>query len=162
MRYRRRTGWTSIERRTTSMVQLADARGHNHERQGIEFIVDGIRPRRAILPCSAAVATLPIHVGEVFDAVYRYKRRRYPDELGDEPVREVEKPAAIRVVCIHAYERSLTIGEGMTGSLTLDGDGLQYIAPGWILGRKSESPVGRVSSASFGVCSDRENCSMTE
>src|SRR3954454_9237184 len=73
----------------------------------------------------------PIHVGEVFDAVYRYKRRRYPDELGDEPVREVEKPAAIRVVCIHAYERSLkTMPEGMTGSLTLEGDGLQYLAPG--------------------------------
>ena len=84
---------------------------------------------------------VPIHVGDVFDAVFRYKRRRYPDELGDEPVREVEKPAAIRVVCIHAYERSLkTLGEGMTGSLTLEGDGLQYLAPGWILGRKSEVP----------------------
>ena len=81
-----------------------------------------------------------IHVGEVFDAVYRYKRRSR-DELGDEPVREVEKPAAIRVVCIHAYERSLkALGEGMTGSLTLEGEGLQYIAPGWILGRKSENP----------------------
>jgi hypothetical protein len=82
---------------------------------------------------------MPIHVGDVFDAVYRLKRRRYPDEMGDEPVREVEKPAAIRVVCIHAYQRSLqTMGAGMTGSLTLEGDGLQYIAPGWILGRKSE------------------------
>ena len=82
-----------------------------------------------------------IHVGDVFDEVYRYKRRRRPDELGDEPVREVEKPAAIRVVCIHADQRSLqTMGRGMTGSLTLEGDGLQYIAPGWILGRKSEVP----------------------
>jgi hypothetical protein len=83
----------------------------------------------------------PIHVGDVFDAVYRNKRRRYPDQLGDEPVREVEKPAAIRVVCIHAYERSLkALGEGMTGSLTLEGEGLQYLVPGWILGRKSENP----------------------
>jgi hypothetical protein len=82
----------------------------------------------------------PIRVGELFDAVYRYKRRSR-DQLGDEPVREVEKPAAIRVVCIHAYERSLkALGEGMTGSLTLEGDGLQYLAPGWILGRKSENP----------------------
>ncbi len=49
--------------------------------------------------------------------------------------------AAIRVVCIHAYERSLqTMGRGMTGSLTLEGDGLQYLAPGWILGQKSEVP----------------------
>jgi hypothetical protein len=83
----------------------------------------------------------PIHIGDVFDAVYRYKPRRYPDELGDDPIREVEKPAAIRVVGIHAYEMCLdTMGEGMTGSLTLEGDGLQYLASGWILGEKSEVP----------------------
>lgn len=83
----------------------------------------------------------PIHVGDVFDAVYRYKRRRYPDELGDEPVREIEKPAAIRVVSIHAYERCLqALGQGMTGSLSLEGDGLQYLAPGWILGSRIEAP----------------------
>ena len=84
---------------------------------------------------------MPVHEGEVFDAVYRFKRRSR-DQLGDDPVREIEKPAAIRVVCIHAYERSLkALGEGMTGSLTLEGEGLQWIAPGWILGRKSETPV---------------------
>jgi hypothetical protein len=86
---------------------------------------------------------VPIRVGDVFDVVYRNRRRRYPDEMDDEPIREVEKPAAIRVICIHAYEMSLEmLGEGMTGSLTLEGDGLQYIAPGWILGRKSEGPAG--------------------
>src|ERR1700730_9922469 len=99
----------------------------------IGFIVCGFdhgEPSTVLGRCCDA----PIHVGDVFDAVYRYKRRRYPDELGDEPVREVEKPAAIRVVCIHAYQRSLqTMGAGMTGSLTLEGDGLQYLAPGWIL-----------------------------
>ena len=80
-----------------------------------------------------------IHVGDVFDAVFRYKHRRFPEEMGDEPVREVEKPAALRVVCIHAFEMSLeTLGEGMTGSLTLEGEGLDYVAPGWVLGRKSE------------------------
>lgn len=104
------------------------------------FIIDGfVQGERfnVVGRCGDA----PIHVGEVFDAVYRNRRRRYPDELGDEPVREVEKPASIRVLCIHAYERSLkALGEGMTGSLTLEGDGLQYIAPGWILGRKSENP----------------------
>lgn len=87
---------------------------------------------------------VPIPVGDVFDEVFRNKRRRYPDELGDEPVREVEKPASIRVVCIHAYQRSLqTMGRGMTGSLTLEGDGLQYLAPGWILGRKDDVPSGQ-------------------
>jgi len=106
----------------------------------LQFIVDGFVDGEhftVIGRCGDA----PIHIGDEFDAVYRYKRRRYPDELGDEPVREVEKPAAIRVVCIHAYQRSLqTMGGGMTGSLTLGGDGLQYLAPGWILGRKSETP----------------------
>jgi len=109
--------------------------------EGLEFIVDGFvqGERFTVIGCCGDA---PIQVGDVFDAVYRYKRRRYPDELGDEPIREVEKPAAVRVVCIHAYERSLnTLGEGMTGSLTLEVDGLRYLAPGWILGRKSESPT---------------------
>jgi hypothetical protein len=116
------------------------------------FIVDGI-VEGEFFTVLGRCGDAPIHVGEVFDAVYRNKRRRYPDELGDEPVREVEKPAAIRVVCIHAYERSLkALGEGMTGSLALEGDGLQFLAPGWILGRKSESPVAESQvphSASF-------------
>jgi hypothetical protein len=85
---------------------------------------------------------VPIHVGDVFDAVYRYNWRSR-DELGDEPVREIEKPAAIRVTCIHAFDKSLQMmGEGLTGSLGLEGEGLQFLAPGWILGRKSEdTPV---------------------
>jgi hypothetical protein len=108
----------------------------------LQFIVDNFAPSEHFTVLGRC-GDVPIHIGGVFDAVYRYKRRRYPDELGDEPVREVEKPAAIRVVCIHAYQRSLqTMGRGMTGSLTLEGDGLQYLAPGWILGRKSESLSG--------------------
>jgi hypothetical protein len=106
----------------------------------LEFVVAGIVEDQHFSVLGRC-GDVPIHVGDVFDAVFRYKRRRRPDELGDEPVREVEKPAAIRVVCIHAYQRSLqTMGRGMTGSLTLEGDGLQYLAPGWILGRKSEVP----------------------
>jgi hypothetical protein len=122
------------------LVQLADVGGEIVSVQQLMFIVDGFDHGEhftVLGHCGDA----PIHVGDVFDAVYRNKRRRYPDQLGDEPVREVEKPAAIRVVCIHAYERSLkALGEGMTGSLTLEGEGLQYLAPGWILGRKSENP----------------------
>jgi hypothetical protein len=109
----------------------------------LEFIVAGVVEGQhftVIGRCGDA----PIHVGDTFDAVYRYKRRRRPDELGDEPVREVEKPAAIRVVCIHAYDLSLdTMNRGLTGSLALEGDGLQYLAPGWILGRRStDLPAG--------------------
>jgi len=107
----------------------------------LEFIVVGVVQGEHFTVVGRC-GGVPIHVGGVFEAVYRYKPLRYPDELGDKPVREVEKPAAIRVVCIHSYERSRSVmGEGMTGSLTLDGDGLQYLAPGWILGRKSESPT---------------------
>lgn len=106
----------------------------------LQFIVDGyVQGER--FSVVGRCGDLPIHVGDVFDAVYRYKLRRYPDELGDEPIREMEKPAAIRVTSIHAYERCLqAMGEGMTGSLSLEGDGLQHIAPGWILGQKIESP----------------------
>ncbi|MGP0066980.1 MAG: hypothetical protein ACLQGP_25730 [Isosphaeraceae bacterium] len=115
----------------------------------LQFIFDGF----ADLERSIALGRcgdVPIHLGDVFDAVYRHKRRRYPDEMGDDPVREVEKPAAIQVVGIHAYERCLkTLGQGMTGSLTLEGDGLQYLAPGWILGQKSEvePTAGQASEA---------------
>jgi hypothetical protein len=119
----------------------------SHENAELMLIIDGfVQGERfnGVGRCGDA----PIHVGEVLDAVYRNKRRRYPDELGDEPVREVEKTASIRVLCIHAYERSLKpLGEGMTGSLTLEGEGLQYIAPGWILGRKSENPVAGSQAA---------------
>jgi hypothetical protein len=109
--------------------------------KNLEFIVVGVVQGEHFTVLGRC-GGVPIHVGDVFEAVYRYKPLRYPDELGDESVREVEKPAAIRVVCIHAYEMSLEmLGEGMTGSLTLEGDGLQYLAAGWILGRKSESPT---------------------
>jgi hypothetical protein len=104
----------------------------------LQFIFDGFADVGRSIALGRC-GDVPIHVGDVFDLVYRNKRRRYPDEMGDDPVREVEKPAAIRVVGIHAYEMCLdTMGEGMTGSLTLEGDGLQYLAPGWILGEKSE------------------------
>lgn len=106
----------------------------------LEFIIAGVvdgRQYSVIGRCG----DVPVHVGDVFDAAFRYKRRRRPDELGDEPVREQEHPTALRVVGIHAYQECLrTLGEGMTGSLTLEGDGLQFLAPGWILGRRSEGP----------------------
>ncbi len=105
----------------------------------LQFIVVGI-VRGEQFSALGRCGGVPIRVGDIFDAVYRYKHRRSPDQLGDEPIREVEKPTAIRVVCIHAYDRSLKmLGQGATGSLVLEGDGLQYLAPGWILGCKSET-----------------------
>ena len=105
----------------------------------LEFIVVGVVEGEHFTVIGRC-GGVPIHLGDVFDAVYRYKPLRYPDEMGDEPVREIERPAAIRVICIHAFERSLKMmGQGMTGSLSLEGEGLQFLAPGWILGRKSEN-----------------------
>ena len=81
----------------------------------------------------------PIRIGDQFSAAIRYKPFRYPDEVGDYPVRITEEPAALRVVCIHAYERSLQmLGQGMTGSIVVEGDGLNHVAPGWarISGRR--------------------------
>jgi hypothetical protein len=108
----------------------------------LQFIVVGVAHGEQFTVLGRCGGT-PIHLGDVFDAIYRHKRRRTPDELGLEPVREVEKPVVIRVVCIHAYGRSLKmLGQGATGSLAVEGDGLQYLAPGWILGGTSEhAPV---------------------
>ena len=99
----------------------------------VEHLVSGESGRfTAIGRCGSA----PIRVGERFDVVYRNRSRRTVDELACAAVREVEKPASLRVVCIHAYDRSLgVLGQGMTGSLVLEGEGTQYVAPGWILGR---------------------------
>ena len=114
----------------------------------LEFIVAGVVEHGEHFTVLGRCGDVAISVGDVFDAVYRYKHRRYPDQLGDEPIREVEKPAAIRVLCIHAYERCLkTMNRGMTGSLILEGDGLQYLAPGWILGRKCEAPPTAVQES---------------
>ena len=84
----------------------------------------------------------PIRVDDTFDAVYRYKPRRYPDELSDDPVRESEEPASLRVVCIHAYGRSLRVlGQGMTASIVLEGQGLDHVVAGWVLGKRGGSPA---------------------
>lgn len=110
----------------------------NHTEFIISHVVDGVSGRTVIGRCGDE----PIRVGQVFDAVYRYKPRRYPDQLGDPPVREVEKAAGLRVLCIHAYDHSLPLlGQGMTGSLVVEGEGLNDVAPGWVLGQAEMVPA---------------------
>jgi hypothetical protein len=87
----------------------------------------------------------PIPKGECFRAVYRYQRSRYPEEMGDEPVRIDETPVRLEVVEIQTHNRSFEqLGQGMTGALFLRGDGLERLAPGWVIGRPVavESPGG--------------------
>jgi hypothetical protein len=103
-----------------------------------EFIVkDAVSGDTGHLSVIGRCGDVPIQVGDRFDVVYDYKPHRFPEESGRMPVRHQEKPVSLRVVCIHAYQRSLPeLGEGMTGSLALEGDGADQVRPGWILGRK--------------------------
>jgi hypothetical protein len=89
----------------------------------------------------------PIRVGDVFDAVFRYKPRRYPDEMGLDPIRDVEHSASLRVESISAYQESLDeLGQGMTGSLVVSGEGMGTISPGWILGARNGTTPSPIES----------------
>jgi hypothetical protein len=84
----------------------------------------------------------PIARGDEFNAIYRLKPRRYPEESGDLPVRMEEHLVSLRVVAIQAYGRSFDIlGQGSTGSITVEGDGSDRIATGWIVGRRIAVPA---------------------
>jgi hypothetical protein len=113
-----------------------------------EFIVDGwVSGTSGRFTILGRCGDEPIHVGDVFDAVFRYKPRRYPDELGLEPIRDVEHCASLRVESISAYQESLDeLGQGMTGSLVVSGEGLGHIAPGWVLGAKNGTTSNSVGT----------------
>jgi hypothetical protein len=82
----------------------------------------------------------PISKGQVLSAVYRYKKRRYPDEMGNDPVREIERPVRLEVVEIQIHGRSFEqLGQGMTGALFVKGEGIDCLAPGWVLGQLVQS-----------------------
>jgi len=108
----------------------------------LEFIVVGVVQGDAFSVIGRNGDAL-IRVGDVFDAVMRYKPRRTADELAAPPEREIVKPASIRVIGVEAFGRSLkALGEGMTGRLTVEGEGIEYLGPGWILGRQGEPTNG--------------------
>ena len=104
--------------------------------QATEFIVDGwVMEDSGQFTVVGRCGDEPIRIGDTFDAVFRYKHRRYPDEMGLNPVREVVRPATLIVRRIESYQRTLdTLGQGMTGTLVLVGDGMEHVHPGWVLG----------------------------
>jgi hypothetical protein len=107
----------------------------------LEFYVSGL-VQGHLLTVIGRCGGQPIHVGDTFDTLYRYLRRHFPEEIGADPVRELERPVKLRVVCIHACDRSLpSLGRGMTGSLTIEGEGFDQIGPGWVLGRFGAGPA---------------------
>ena len=104
-----------------------------------EFVISGVvcEERNRLTLIGRNGDTL-IRLDETFDALLRYRRRRSAAEYGEEPVVEVEKPVHLRVVGIRAYERDLdALGQGMTGSIVVEGEGLKSLAPGWVLGERN-------------------------
>lgn len=78
---------------------------------------------------------LPLLKGQILSAVYRYKSSRYPDEMGDDPIRIEERPVRLEIFEIQTHNRSFDeLGQGMTGALLVKGDGLDRLAPGWVIG----------------------------
>ena len=90
----------------------------------------------------------PIPKGTIFSAIYEYG---YPNGLGALPVRLDENSVRLEVVEIQTYNRSFDqLGEGMTGSLIVRGDGLDRLRTGWVVGQAAASAIsqGSVRSSS--------------
>lgn len=119
----------------------------------IEFIVaglvsDGGEMLQVVGRCGGEM----IRVGDRFDAIYRYRRAQSLDDYGAEPIRDVERPASLRVVAISGLDRPLSLlGQGMTGSLTIEGEGVEDVAPGWVLGLRGHATGPRAASAIHGT-----------
>lgn len=109
-----------------------------------EFIVSGIvSGESGQLHVIGRCGEKEIFVGDLFRSVFRVRKSKYPSEMGDAPIREPgEHKTALQVKCIHAYGKSLhELGAGMTASLALVGDGVEYVAPGVVLGQPTPNSV---------------------
>jgi hypothetical protein len=111
-----------------------------------EFIVDDVVQSEVNLlpgPCVVLVGRCgdgSVSKGQVLCAAYRYRNDRYPDDMGIEPVREIERPVRIEVVEIQIHGRWFQqIDRGMTGALFVKGEGIDCLAPGWVLGQPVQS-----------------------
>jgi hypothetical protein len=84
----------------------------------------------------------PIPRGELFVIACRYKPRERLEDFVNPPELIDSIPVSLRVLEIQAYDRSLDeLGEGMTGSLVLGGDGFERIGPETILEAKAGALV---------------------
>ncbi len=112
-----------------------------------EFLVDGwVTGASGEFTVIGCCGDVPIRINDKFDAIFRYKRRKYPEEMGDDPIREDEIAASIRIEDIQAYGRALEmLGQGMTGSIVVSGEGIERIASGTVLGMKNGRHDGQGS-----------------
>lgn len=100
-----------------------------------EFIVSGVvagSQVRVVGRCG----DVAVHVGDVFDALYRYQP---PNSLADyaraAPRACEEHPLAIRIEAIESYGQNLGhLSSGMTGSMHVTGIGCEHIGPNVVLG----------------------------
>ena len=90
-----------------------------------------------------------IELGQTFDAIYRYEYRTSANRLNVDAIRLAERPASIRVAGIFSFEREWDVlGQGMAARLTLEGEGIEHIGPGWVLGHRSSLASSQNGSAS--------------
>jgi hypothetical protein len=112
-----------------------------HVREKVRFFVNGTvkgEQHHVIGRCG----DVPIRRGEVFQIACRYKQRQRLEDFATPPELVESIPISLRVLEIQAYDQTLDeLGEGMTGSLVLDGDGWERICPGTILEAKAGVPV---------------------
>lgn len=78
----------------------------------------------------------PIRKGDVFREVYRYKPGRYPEDMGAASNRLDSIPVLLVVAEIQTLNRPLELlGQGMTGAIFVQGDGLDRLAEDWVIGQ---------------------------
>lgn len=88
----------------------------------------------------------PIRKGDVLHAVYRYKTGRYPEEMADAPIRLDQTPVRLEISEIQTHNLSLDLlGQGMTAAIFVRGDGLDRLAPGWVIGEPLHSATPEVA-----------------
>ncbi len=105
--------------------------------RNIEFIVDGfVTGESGRFSVVGRCGDEPIHVGDTFRCLFRYKSGSYPKDAEMPSSREEKQcPVELRIEGIHAYEQDLAeLGPGMTGSIALRGQGVQLVSPGSVLG----------------------------
>jgi hypothetical protein len=119
--------------------------GRSSEPLALEFIIVGVaQSGKERLTLIGRNGDASVRLGDTFDSLIRYKRRKFPEEMGDESVKLAEMPVSLRVVDIQAYGRQMqSLGQGMTGSLAVEGEGIGSMAPGWVLACGTPAALAR-------------------
>lgn len=96
----------------------------------IGFIVHGvITDEESYFHAIGRCGDEPIHVGDMFDIVYP------PAKPGSEGESRQPQPVKFKVERIQAYQQLLPeLSGGMTGTIDLRGQGLEFLGPGAVLG----------------------------